>query len=112
MPAVLFGFTVSPFTAVLAILVFIAANQIEGNLLSPLILSRSVRLHPVTVLLAIIAGFGLLGFVGALLAVPVVALVKVLLEEYLRTRPPYQVETSPGGENGEAGSQERGGRPI
>ena len=57
-------------------------------------------------------GFGLLGFVGALLAVPVVALVKVLLEEYLLTRPPYQVETSPGGENGEAGSQERGGRPI
>ena len=112
MPAVLFGFTVSPFTAVLAILVFIAANQIEGNLLSPLILSRSVRLHPVTVLLAIIAGFGLLGFVGALLAVPVVALVKVLLEEYLLTRPPYQVGTLPGGENGEAGSQERGGEPT
>ena len=91
-PAVLFGITVSPFTAVIAILVFIAANQVEGNLLSPLILSRAVRLHPVTVLLAIVSGLGLLGFVGALLAVPTVALVKVILEEYLLTRPPYQLE--------------------
>ena len=91
-PAILLGFTVSPLTALLAVLVFIIANQLEGHLLSPLILSRSVNLHPVTVLLAIMAGLGLLGFVGALLAVPLVALGKVILEEYLLTRPPYQGE--------------------
>lgn len=89
-PAVLLGFTISPWAAVLAIVVFVVANQLEGNVLSPLILSRSVDLHPVTVLLAIMAGLGLLGFVGALLAVPTVALAKVLLEDYLLTRPAYQ----------------------
>ncbi len=89
-PAVLLGFTVSPLTALLAIVVFIAANQLEGNVLSPMILSRSVNLHPVTVLLAIMIGLGMLGFVGALLAVPITALGKVLLEEYLLTRPPYR----------------------
>lgn len=88
-PAVLLGFTVSPWAAVLAVVVFVVANQLEGNVLSPLILSRSVDLHPVTVLIAIMAGLGLLGFVGALLAVPTVALTKVVLEDYLLTRPAY-----------------------
>ena len=88
-PAVLLGFTVGPWAALLAVLVFIVANQLEGNVLSPMILSRSVDLHPVTVLLSIIAGLGLLGFLGALLAVPTVALVKVVVEDYLLTRPAY-----------------------
>lgn len=88
-PAVLLGFTVSPWAALLAVVVFIVANQLEGNVLSPLILSRSVDLHPVTVLLAIMAGLGLLGLLGALLAVPTVALIKVVLEDYLFTRPAY-----------------------
>jgi len=88
-PAVLLGFTVGPWTALGAVVVFIVANQLEGNVLSPFILSRSVDLHPVTVLLAIMAGLGLMGFVGALLAVPTVALVKVVLEDYLLTRPAY-----------------------
>lgn len=102
-PAVLLGFTVSPLTALLAIVVFIVANQLEGHLLSPLILSRSTNLHPVTVLLAIIAGLGLLGFLGALIAVPVVALVKVILESYLLTGPAYRlppVGTEEGAETG------------
>lgn len=106
-PAVLLGFTVSPLTALLAVVVFVIANQIEGNLLAPFILSKSTDLHPVTVLLAILAGVGLLGLVGALLAVPIVALAKVILEEYLLKRPAYQVvtETPGGGSSGEETSE-------
>lgn len=89
-PAVLLGFTVGPWTALLAAAVFLVANQIEGNVLSPLILSRSTNLHPVTVMLAIMAGLGLLGLLGALLAVPTVALAKVVMEEYLLGRPAFQ----------------------
>lgn len=89
LPAVVLGLTVSPLTAVLAIVVFLIANQVEGNLLSPLILARSTNLHPVTVLLAIMIGLGFFGFVGALLAVPTAALGKVVLEEYLLKRPAF-----------------------
>lgn len=89
-PAVLLGFTVSPWVALGAVIVFTVANQIEGNILGPYILSKSTDLHPVTVLLAILAGAGLFGLLGALLAVPVVALAKVILEEYLLKRPAYQ----------------------
>lgn len=88
-PAVLLGFTISPLHALGAAGVFIAANQIEGNVLAPYILSKSTDLHPVTVLLGILAGAGMFGLVGALLAVPVLALGKILIEEYLLKRPAY-----------------------
>lgn len=89
-PAVLLGLTVSPLTAILAVVVFVVANQLEGNVLGPLILSRSTDLHPVTVLLGILAGAGMFGLLGALLAVPVIAFSKVLLEDYVLNRPAFQ----------------------
>lgn len=85
LPAVLLGLTVSPFVALMTLLVFIVANQVEAHLLSPLILSKAVNIHPVTVLLSILVGVALGGFAGALFAVPVVALVKVMLEERILT---------------------------
>lgn len=88
-PAVLLAFTVSPVTALLVLLVFLAANQIEAQVLAPLILAKSTDLHPITVLISILIGVGFLGLLGAFLAVPVVALGKVVLEEYLLTRPAY-----------------------
>lgn len=88
-PAILLGFTVSPLAAVLAAVVFLVANQLEAHVLSPLILSRNTNLHPVTVMLAIMAGIGLMGLLGALLAVPTVALIKVLADDYLLTRPAF-----------------------
>ncbi len=114
LPAVLLGFTISPLTALLAVVVFVVANQIEGNILAPFILSKSTDLHPVTVLLAILAGVGLLGLVGALLAVPVVALAKVILEEYLLKRPAYQVtgDEEPSSREGEPGSGRRRTRGL
>lgn len=84
-PAVLLGLTISPLTAVLALLVFIVANQVEAHLLGPLILSKVVNVHPVTVLLSILAGAAVGGLPGALFAVPVVALSKVLIEEHILT---------------------------
>jgi predicted PurR-regulated permease PerM len=88
-PAVLLGLTVSPLTALLALAVFIVANQIEAHVLAPLILAKSTDIHPVTVLISIMIGIGVMGILGAFVAVPVAALIKVVLEEYLLSRPPY-----------------------
>lgn len=109
-PAVLLGFTVSPLTALLVVVVFLAANQIEAHVLGPLILAKSTDLHPVTVLLSILTGVGFLGLLGAFLAVPVVAMTKVVLEEYLLTRPAYAVaEGGAGGGDPGGGSGPTGG---
>jgi putative heme transporter len=56
--------------------VVIAVQQLEGNVLEPLLMSKSVKLHPVAVLLAIAVGVELAGIVGALFAVPLLATVR------------------------------------
>jgi predicted PurR-regulated permease PerM len=67
---------------ILVVVIFVVANQIEGHLLSPLVLGKTTDLHPVTVVLAILSGLTLFGIVGALVAVPITALAKLLLQEY------------------------------
>lgn len=59
--------------AIGAFVVALIVQQIEGNVLYPLLIGRSVRLHPMTVLLGVGAGSALLGIVGAFLATPLIA---------------------------------------
>lgn len=83
-PAILLALTMPDpgLKIALVIGVFVAANQIESSFLSPYILSKNTDLHPVTVLISILVGAAVMGFAGALLAVPLVALIKLLLEKY------------------------------
>lgn len=78
-PAVLLAGTVSTKTMIYVILVFVIVQQIESNLLAPLILGESVGLHPVLVVFALLAGGHLYGVWGVLLAVPAAAIMGVLL---------------------------------
>ena len=59
--------------ALLAAVVVITVQQVEGDVLAPLVLGRAVRLHPVVVLVVLTAGAVLGGILGAFLAVPVAA---------------------------------------
>ena len=61
---------------------FLVVNQIDTHVFSPLILSRSNHIHPVTVILAVLLGLSLWGILGALVAVPVAATIKLLYEDY------------------------------
>ncbi|MGB5951656.1 MAG: AI-2E family transporter [Ornithinimicrobium sp.] len=69
-------------TAVFVFVLVLAVQQIEGNLLLPLLQSKSMNLHPAIVLIAIVGGSTLFGIVGAFLAVPVVASLVVALRYY------------------------------
>jgi predicted PurR-regulated permease PerM len=60
-------------------------QQVEGDLLYPLVVGRSLELHPIAVLLALTAGAVVAGIVGALLAVPTAA-VAWTAYTYLRDR--------------------------
>lgn len=72
--AVLVGLAAKgPATALLVLAAVIGVQQLEGNLLEPLIMKRQVRLHPVVVLLVVTAGTLLGGIVGAFVAVPITA---------------------------------------
>ena len=88
-PAVLVALTVSP-TLALSVAGFCWALQlIENNVLVPKVMGETVGLSAVTVIVALAIGSELLGFVGALLAVPTVAIVQVLFQElYLAKKDP------------------------
>jgi predicted PurR-regulated permease PerM len=59
-------------------------QQFDGHILTPMVFSHTTRLHPITVIVAIVIGFTFLGLVGAFLAVPVAALlVRYYREDYL-----------------------------
>lgn len=62
-------------TALLVLAVVIAVQQLEGHVLQPLLMGRAVALHPLAVVLAVAGGVVVAGIVGALLAVPLVAVV-------------------------------------
>ncbi|MEV6325003.1 AI-2E family transporter [Nocardia sp. NPDC051787] len=66
-------------TALIVLGIVIAVQQLEGNVLQPILQSRTMNLHAVIVLLAVTAGGSLYGIVGAFLAVPVVAMAAVVL---------------------------------
>ncbi len=66
-----------PTTALLALVVVLVVQQVETNVLQPVVQGQGLGLHPAVVVLAVTAGSGLVGVVGAFLAVPLAALVAV-----------------------------------
>ena len=69
-----------PALVVVAIL-FVAYQQLENHVLQPVILSRTVKLNPLAVLVAILAGVELAGVLGALLAIPVAGIIQVIIRD-------------------------------
>ncbi|MBB1012227.1 putative PurR-regulated permease PerM [Dietzia kunjamensis] len=69
------GFT----TAIIVLVVIILVQQLEGNVLQPIVQSRAMNLHPGVILLGVAAGSTLFGIIGAFLAVPLLAVLAVAL---------------------------------
>jgi predicted PurR-regulated permease PerM len=84
-PAVIVALTVSPTTALLTALMFLGIQQLEGNFLTPKIQGDTLRVHPILVFLAVIIGGGLGGIFGVIVAVPSLAVLRVLFD-FFRVR--------------------------
>ncbi|MGW3788142.1 AI-2E family transporter [Micromonospora chokoriensis] len=76
------GFLHSPTAGVVVLVFFVVYQQVENHLLQPFILSRAVRLNPLTVLVSVLLAAELAGLLGALLAIPAAGIVQTLLREY------------------------------
>ncbi|MER5332135.1 AI-2E family transporter [Micromonospora sp. NPDC002717] len=86
-----------PVTALLALAAVIAVQQIEGNLLEPLIMKRQVRLHPAVILVAVTAGTLIAGIAGAFVSVPITAVVWRVIDtvQQHRERPAPDARATP-----------------
>jgi predicted PurR-regulated permease PerM len=79
-PGVVIALTTgSPVKALLVVAIMAGVQQIDNHFITPQVMQRAVRLHPVAVILALVAGGSLGGFLGLLLAVPVAATLKIVL---------------------------------
>ncbi len=82
-PAVIFAALKGPMSALWALIVFVVVQQIESSIISPKIMQETVGIHPIIVILSLIFGGQLMGFWGMLLAIPVTAIIKVLLKHII-----------------------------
>ena len=59
---------------------------VDGNILNPKLLSNNIKIHPLLVILALIGGGAIGGFVGMIVGVPIAALIKLQLDRYLDSK--------------------------
>lgn len=79
-PAILVGLTVNPIMALKIVILTIIVQQLEGNLIAPQVMGKRMNIHPMTFIILLLAAASLYGFIGMLIAVPVYAVLKVIIK--------------------------------
>jgi predicted PurR-regulated permease PerM len=64
----------------------IVYQQVENNVIQPVVYKRTVAIHPLLVIVAVLIGGSLLGILGALLAIPIAATVQIVVKEWWQLR--------------------------
>jgi predicted PurR-regulated permease PerM len=81
LPPVLLALADSPGRAVAVIVVYTLVQQFEGNVTIPIVMSRTVKLHPAVIAVGVVVVGQLFGFVGLIVAVPILSMIVILVEE-------------------------------
>ena len=79
--AAIAGFVHSVPVGIVVVVFFVVYQQLENHLLQPVIFARTVKLSPLTVIIAILMGVELVGILGALLAIPVAGIIQVVVRD-------------------------------
>lgn len=82
-PAVIVGFSQSPVTGILVLVAIVIIQFLEGNFLQPVIMSKTTKLHPVTIMVGLLIFGHFFGIVGMLISTPVIAVCKSTLMFFL-----------------------------
>jgi predicted PurR-regulated permease PerM len=85
-PALLFALGEGGLTPVWVLLAYLGVQLLENNIISPLIMARSMKLHPVAVIFSMLLCVEVFGVLGVLIASPMVAFVEILHDEIYRKR--------------------------
>jgi predicted PurR-regulated permease PerM len=81
-PAVLMAATVSWKLVIFVVVLIFVLQFVEGNLLSPLIVGKTMHIHPITIIFALLIGGEIGGLIGLLLAVPTFAVLRVVFQHF------------------------------
>lgn len=78
-PAIVVALTISAKMVMLVVLINLIIQIVEGNILSPNIVGKSLHLHPILIIMALLAGEAIAGVIGMIVAVPILAVCKVVI---------------------------------
>ena len=81
-PPTLFALTDSPGKAILVLGAYVLVQQLESNVTIPIIMAQRVRLHPAVIAIGVVVVGQLFGFVGLFVAVPILSLIIIAVEEF------------------------------
>lgn len=84
LPGILLGLSQSLGKGIAALILYIVVQQLENHILAPMLLGRTVKLHPMVIIFSLLAGSILVGIIGALLAVPAALAVSAAVDSYRR----------------------------
>ncbi len=84
--AVLLTFTQSPMQALIVAIIYLVVQQLENSFIVPKVIGKSVGLNPIVVLIGILVGFKLVGVVGGLIAVPIIAAISVFVTDVINKK--------------------------
>ena len=78
-PAIIVGLFISPFQALYMALSILVIQQLDGNLIKPLLFGKSMNIHPLTIILVLIGAGSVAGILGMLICIPVYAVIKTII---------------------------------
>jgi predicted PurR-regulated permease PerM len=81
-PPVLFALTDSPGKAIIVLGAYLLVQQLESNVTIPIIMAQRVRLHPAVIAIGVVVVGRLFGFIGLFVAVPILSLIIIAVEEF------------------------------
>ena len=76
--AVIVGFAQSPITGIFVLIVTVLVQLVENNILQPVVMSKTMQLHPVTIIVGLLVFQHFFGILGMILCTPTIALLKVV----------------------------------
>lgn len=88
-PAILIGFSIDAQTGVITLIAIIAVQQVQGNIVTPLIQSRMAELPPALTIFSLIASGVILGPMGVILAVPLTVVAQTLVKQLVHYGPDH-----------------------
>lgn len=77
-PAVIVGFSQGPLVGIITLIIIVVVQFLEGNFLQPLIMSKTTKLHPVTIILGLLVFGHFFGIIGMIISTPIIAAVKAI----------------------------------
>lgn len=101
-PAVFLAFSISPLEALLVLGLYTVIQQLENNIITPMVMKRAVGLNPVVSIVVILIGAKLGGVVGAIISIPLATTVAVFLSDFFEKRLTDELKVE--GETPEAGA--------